>query len=268
MVKSARNNEVNNINAQLSTGPGDTSRTRLNALVHGILSKEVIIGHGDAREKADVFEELKTSMTTDLAPVGSLEELLVDQLITLSWRWRRVILFETAAIRSKANTIHDDSLASLMRRISTRDPEILGSEVEELNRFLHALETEDPIQAEPNLWEKVFDVADDHDVPIEEILTLDTQTLRSVTVEGSREMGIIKRSGTHGSKTTLTINDMDFVPAGESTPTMRNIRRSITATDLSVTAKRLTGVSEIQKLAKGIEKLQALAKRPELIKIP
>jgi len=54
--------------------------------------RDTLKGSGDTsrkgRESTDEFEELKSAMVTDLAPVGALEELLVDQFITFSWRWR------------------------------------------------------------------------------------------------------------------------------------------------------------------------------------
>ena len=118
MVKSTRTIEANNSNAQFSTGPIDTSSSRLNALAHGILS---------GQENTDEFEELKSAMTTTIAPIGALEELLVDQLVTLSWRWRRVIKYETAAIRSKSHK-------AIERRLSHQDlfnnPQNLTDEAE------------------------------------------------------------------------------------------------------------------------------------------
>ncbi len=149
MVKSPRKTEANKSNAQFAKGPDDTSLTRLNALDHGILSKEVVILHGTGQESIDAFEALKSSMIKDLSPAGALEELLVDQLITLSWRWRRVIKFENAAIRSKAHTPHED-LYGLPSGFSP-DPDTLKQESTELSGILRALKTEDPIQAEPEI---------------------------------------------------------------------------------------------------------------------
>lgn len=102
----------------------------------------------------------------------------------------------------------------------------------------------------------------------QEILTLDDQKLKSEMARGLQEMGIMTKPGTHGSKKTISITNLDFVPAGESAPTMRNITKSITAEDLTFHAERLTGASEIQKLAKGIEQLETLARHPELKKVP
>ncbi len=150
MVKSPRKTEANKSNAQFAKGPDDTSLTRLNALDHGILSKEVVILHGTGQENINEFEALKSSMIRDLAPAGALEELLLDQLITFSWRWRRVIKFENAAIRSRAHTPHEE-LFTLSSGFAP-DPDRLKAEAEELNEFLRALEREDPIQAEPDIW--------------------------------------------------------------------------------------------------------------------
>jgi len=171
MVKSPRKTEANKSNAQFAKGPDDTSLTRLNALDHGILSKEVVILHGTGQESIDEFEALKSSLIRDLAPAGALEELLVDQLITLSWRWRRVIKFENAAIRSRAHTPHED----LLRSLSDFSPDLdnLKLEAADLSEILRALKTQDPIQAEPEIWLLAFDVAQDHDTPISEILGLD-----------------------------------------------------------------------------------------------
>lgn len=84
MVLSQRKINANRRNAQSSKGPNDTSRTRLNAMKHGILSKEVLVVVGDGYEDQEVFEELSSSLRRDIAPVGALEELLVDELIMLT----------------------------------------------------------------------------------------------------------------------------------------------------------------------------------------
>ncbi len=64
----------NKRNAQFSTGPDDPTRTRLNALTHGILSKETLIVAGDGQEDPAAFEELSHSLREDLAPTGALED--------------------------------------------------------------------------------------------------------------------------------------------------------------------------------------------------
>ena len=87
--------EANRENAKSSTGPRDTSRTRLNSLKHGILSKVALITFGEGPEDLEAFQELSSSHRQDLAPAGALEEFLVDLVITEAWRWRRVIRYES-----------------------------------------------------------------------------------------------------------------------------------------------------------------------------
>ena len=48
--------EANRRNAKSSTGPQDTTTTSLNAMKHGILSKEVLVFVGDGYEDQEVFE--------------------------------------------------------------------------------------------------------------------------------------------------------------------------------------------------------------------
>lgn len=60
--------EANRENAKKSTGPKDTSLTRLNALKHGILSREAIIKGEDKK----ALEELGRRLRLELAPQGEL----------------------------------------------------------------------------------------------------------------------------------------------------------------------------------------------------
>ena len=75
---------------------------------HGLLSSEVVIVRGEGREDIGLYEALCDHMRTDFGPVGVIEELLVDKLIELSWRWRRVLRYETAAIREISDASTED----------------------------------------------------------------------------------------------------------------------------------------------------------------
>ena len=83
---------ANRENAKKSTGPKDTSLTRLNALTHGILSEEVLL----KGEKKKELEELGTKLRQELAPKGELEILLVDRIVSNIWRLKRALKIETA----------------------------------------------------------------------------------------------------------------------------------------------------------------------------
>ena len=91
---------ANRRNAGFSTGPrtaagkGVSSR---NALKHGLLSSQLVLPDESAAE----FDEFRERFTNDLAPVGEVEAILVERLVFASWRLRRVVRIETAAVRAQ-----------------------------------------------------------------------------------------------------------------------------------------------------------------------
>ena len=99
---------ANRRNARLSTGPHDATRTRLNAVTHGVLSQETVVVDVASSEDVEAFERLLDGLWDDLAPVGALEELFVDRLGVFTWRWRRLLAFETASMRSQAAIAEHD----------------------------------------------------------------------------------------------------------------------------------------------------------------
>ena len=148
-------NEANRLNALASTGPTDTASTRLNALRHGILSSEALLTAGDAKEDRDLFDELGAALRAQLQPAGALEELLVDKLVMLVWRWRRVIRYETAAIAAKADYVPPE-LPGIYRQ---RSLEELEQSLATAHRDLDALAQKHPLRHRPELWRRAFEVA-------------------------------------------------------------------------------------------------------------
>jgi hypothetical protein len=76
---------ANRANTKLSTGPRSARGKRhssLNSLQHGILAARPVF-HSD-QEKAR-FEQIRTSLLADTAPVGILEGLLAEDIVNLSW---------------------------------------------------------------------------------------------------------------------------------------------------------------------------------------
>ena len=94
--------KANRNNSKLSSGPKDTSRTRSNALRHGLLTKEALIGTGNGREDPRLLEELSNALWEDLAPTGALEEILVQEIISIIWRKRRLLRHESALASQQA----------------------------------------------------------------------------------------------------------------------------------------------------------------------
>jgi hypothetical protein len=93
--------EANRRNAQKSTGPktpDGQAVSKMNALKHGILSEEVVV-HGRWIDESDTeFAALHERLWEDLKPIGMLEEMLVDKIVSNNWRLRRVLKAESGEI--------------------------------------------------------------------------------------------------------------------------------------------------------------------------
>jgi len=92
---------ANRRNALKSTGPRTLpgkSASRMNAVRHGILSSEVVVRGLRIQERADEFKALRERCWESLAPVGPVEEMLVDKIVTAQWRMRRALTAETGEI--------------------------------------------------------------------------------------------------------------------------------------------------------------------------
>ena len=160
MPTSKKKSESNRQNAQQSTGPRNTTRSRSNALSHGILSNQVLINAGEGREDAELFAQLADALREDWAPVGATEELLVDQIIMLTWRRRRLVNYETGSIREVADTAIEDwereEASYVLGSFSTggklwRSTEDLFQSVEQLEADLKVLANPDPISADADI---------------------------------------------------------------------------------------------------------------------
>lgn len=105
---SERKIEANRKNAQRASGPqtaqGKRNSSR-NAMKHGLLSKELIIPAGRAKENASEFEQLFAELIEDLQPRGRTELSLVEFIAICDWRFRRTLRAETAEIVSGIGTV-------------------------------------------------------------------------------------------------------------------------------------------------------------------
>ncbi len=85
--------EANRRNALKSTGPKSKKgkgRASLNALKHGLRSKDIVLPSEDGRE----FDGLRLALITELEPEGSLEEQFAERIVVCLWRLRRVYPIE------------------------------------------------------------------------------------------------------------------------------------------------------------------------------
>ena len=81
---------------------------KYNALKHGLLAKEVVITIGEGAENPEEFNALLKDLKNQLAPVGSLEEMLVEKVAVAYWRLRRAYKYEVGLIRSELDNATDD----------------------------------------------------------------------------------------------------------------------------------------------------------------
>ena len=86
---------ANRANAQRSTGPrtlaGKVASSR-NATTHGLLSRQPLLPGEDPAD----LEALTGQLLEALAPEAGVEELLVDDIVGLFWRLRRLARVEVA----------------------------------------------------------------------------------------------------------------------------------------------------------------------------
>jgi hypothetical protein len=86
------------ITVSSSTGPRTLqgkNRSKSNAMKHGIFSNIVVL----PSESRPDYGSLLNGLRESFQPVGSLEDILVEKLASLLWRYRRLISAEGAEIR-------------------------------------------------------------------------------------------------------------------------------------------------------------------------
>ena len=110
MTVSEKQLEANKKNAQkggIKTKEGKAI-VKYNALKHGLLAKEVVITIGEGAETPEEFNSLLEALQTQLAPEGTLEEMLVEKIAVAYWRLRRAYRYEVGLIRQELDTATDD----------------------------------------------------------------------------------------------------------------------------------------------------------------
>ena len=73
---------------------GNYEPVRFNAMTHGILSKLTVLAHENHGE----FVDLLAALIDEHRPAGITERLLIEELASIIWRKRRVLLAEGASI--------------------------------------------------------------------------------------------------------------------------------------------------------------------------
>jgi hypothetical protein len=150
---------ANRRNAQLSTGPRTEEGKRLsrpNALKHGILARALLITKGEGAESSTEFDELLDGLRIDLAPIGMLEEMLVEKVAVCLWRQKRALKCEAGMVRRgfvpEPSRPFDDLTALLDLARPTPNPELeairehlslpLGADLDLILRYEKAIQRE------------------------------------------------------------------------------------------------------------------------------
>ena len=97
MPSSSRKIEANRENSKHSTGPkseAGKSAARLNALKHGLLAQTPLLPH----ENRQVFVEFENSIIGALAPDNGFKDVLVERIVLLAWRLRRIAHVESGLL--------------------------------------------------------------------------------------------------------------------------------------------------------------------------
>ena len=96
---------ANRENAQHSTGPQDTARTRFNGVQHGLTSKQTVIP-GESQHEYDEFRE---EFLSDLNPQSAIERTLADRAIAAAWRLKRFQGVESAFFNDCVSAFLNDN---------------------------------------------------------------------------------------------------------------------------------------------------------------
>lgn len=84
---------INQRNALKSTGPKTPDGKVIasqNAIKHGLLSQELILKDESYQE----FDDFRQDLYQALSPIGALEEVLVEKIVSSGWRFRRLVRVE------------------------------------------------------------------------------------------------------------------------------------------------------------------------------
>jgi len=103
-MASERQLSANRANARLSTGPKTPQgkvRSSLNALTHGLTAQAVVLEDEDPEE----FERFREELIAYFQPGSLFERELVDRIVGIMWRMRRIPTFEACVVEARRDEI-------------------------------------------------------------------------------------------------------------------------------------------------------------------
>jgi hypothetical protein len=124
--------EANRRNAQLSTGPRTSEGkaiSRFNAVIHGLVGKQLVRALGKDAEGRAEFELVLTEIRALYQPFTVVEELLVEKVATAYWRLQLGAKYERE-LMSKEFVFHEASVDRLGRYMAAANREFYQAQHE------------------------------------------------------------------------------------------------------------------------------------------
>jgi hypothetical protein len=120
---------ANRRNAESSTGPRTDEGKNVskhNALKHGFTGSVAVLPTEDPKD----YARFRDSLLESLAPVGSLEERLAEEIVEGSWRLRRAAKIEFGVLVSGVADADERFLGSRRRMLETTNHDVTTASLE------------------------------------------------------------------------------------------------------------------------------------------
>ncbi len=124
MASEAQTN-ANRQNAEKSTGPRTDEGKAVvsqNAVTHGLFGIQITING----ENKELFRRRREAMLADLAPVGAMETMMAERIVSLSWRMDRAARMQDQAIDEMIEALEPTPIDNYIRK--TTAPSLRESE--------------------------------------------------------------------------------------------------------------------------------------------
>ena len=139
----SRRNGARSRGPRTAAGKAQSAR---NALKHGLCAKKLLIV---PEEDAAAFEALQAQLRAELAPVGALQAVLAERIVSAAWRLRRADRLEAEVLAFRRDPGGDLGVALIRDGNGTRGFEtVLRYRNAAIAEFLRAHKTLQALQAE------------------------------------------------------------------------------------------------------------------------
>lgn len=117
---------ANQKNAQLSTGPKNTTKTCKNAQKYGIFAKEIVVNCPYFQENKKEFYYILTEFVEEYQPQTITEWVLIEEVVDAYWRLKRIRKARQADIKMKMvdlpkETIENIEDTDMLKQLTAHD---------------------------------------------------------------------------------------------------------------------------------------------------